>query len=404
MRERLRWEKELLGLYLSEHPMGEVAEQVGRYVNAYSGDLKDESLDGQRDRRRRHRDRRPDGHHQAQRHDGDRRRSRTCRAPSRWSSSRACTRRRRPTWRDGAILLVAGRVDHAARRHRSSPTSSQDWDEAAAARAGGVRPGGRRGRPRAAAADGGERPRRVGQRQRQRRAARRWSRSVPAMAAGAGRRRRRAIASRPAVAFVSPLRVDAAAPSADPGVDLGPAADRARRAGLRLRREPTAWRPLAPDRDEEPAVPDEARARIVAAATADAPLAAGPDAILHVRFAGSAASERVVSRDGAGQAAAARPSGRDPRRDPRARERGGGGATDGAAPGRRLRRRAAGRGPAPARRRARGAAPGPGLTAKSWTPRGRLRRRPGRRVSRCRRPAGLPGPTRASRGSRRGPR
>ena len=30
VRERLRWEKELLGLYLSEHPMGEVAEQVGR--------------------------------------------------------------------------------------------------------------------------------------------------------------------------------------------------------------------------------------------------------------------------------------------------------------------------------------------------------------------------------------
>ncbi len=48
VRERLRWEKELLGLYLSEHPMGEVAEQVGRYVNAYSGDLRDESLDGQR--------------------------------------------------------------------------------------------------------------------------------------------------------------------------------------------------------------------------------------------------------------------------------------------------------------------------------------------------------------------
>ncbi len=48
VRERLRWEKELLGLYLSEHPMGEVAEQVGRFVNAYSGDLKDETLDGQR--------------------------------------------------------------------------------------------------------------------------------------------------------------------------------------------------------------------------------------------------------------------------------------------------------------------------------------------------------------------
>src|SRR6476661_7052855 len=47
-RERLRKEKELLGLYLSEHPMGEVAEQVGAFVTAYSGDLKDESLDGQR--------------------------------------------------------------------------------------------------------------------------------------------------------------------------------------------------------------------------------------------------------------------------------------------------------------------------------------------------------------------
>ncbi|HZC32329.1 MAG TPA: DNA polymerase III subunit alpha, partial [Candidatus Bathyarchaeia archaeon] len=46
--ERLRWEKELLGLYLSEHPMGEVAEQVGQFVTAYSSDLKDESLDGQR--------------------------------------------------------------------------------------------------------------------------------------------------------------------------------------------------------------------------------------------------------------------------------------------------------------------------------------------------------------------
>src|SRR4029079_3214288 len=49
VRERLRWEKELLGLYLSEHPMGEVAEQVGEFVTAYSGDLRsDETLDGQR--------------------------------------------------------------------------------------------------------------------------------------------------------------------------------------------------------------------------------------------------------------------------------------------------------------------------------------------------------------------
>ncbi|MBA2381628.1 MAG: DNA polymerase III subunit alpha, partial [Chloroflexi bacterium] len=48
VRERLRWEKELLGLYLSEHPMGEVASQVGAFVTAFSSDLGDESLDGQR--------------------------------------------------------------------------------------------------------------------------------------------------------------------------------------------------------------------------------------------------------------------------------------------------------------------------------------------------------------------
>ncbi|MEO7664528.1 MAG: DNA polymerase III subunit alpha, partial [Candidatus Limnocylindrales bacterium] len=49
VRERLRWEKELLGLYLSEHPMGEIADQVGDFVTAYSGDLRsDETLDGQR--------------------------------------------------------------------------------------------------------------------------------------------------------------------------------------------------------------------------------------------------------------------------------------------------------------------------------------------------------------------
>ena len=50
----------------------------------------------------------------------------------------------------------------------------------------------------------------------------------------------------------------------------------------------------APDTDEEPSVPDEARARIVADATADAPIDAGPGTTLHVRFAGSVPSERMV--------------------------------------------------------------------------------------------------------------
>jgi len=49
------------------------------------------------------------------------------------------------------------------------------------------------------------------------------------------------------------------------------------------------------DLHEEPSVPDEARARIVADATADAPVSAGPEAILHVRFEGAAAPDRLVS-------------------------------------------------------------------------------------------------------------
>jgi len=46
-RERLRWEKELLGLYLSDHPLGELAGVIGEYVNAYSGEMGEE-LDQQR--------------------------------------------------------------------------------------------------------------------------------------------------------------------------------------------------------------------------------------------------------------------------------------------------------------------------------------------------------------------
>ena len=46
-RERLRWEKELLGLYLSDHPLGELASEMGQYVSAWSGDVS-EPLDQQR--------------------------------------------------------------------------------------------------------------------------------------------------------------------------------------------------------------------------------------------------------------------------------------------------------------------------------------------------------------------
>jgi DNA polymerase-3 subunit alpha len=41
-RERLRWEKELIGLYLSEHPLGDIADVLPEYVTAYTGDLAEE--------------------------------------------------------------------------------------------------------------------------------------------------------------------------------------------------------------------------------------------------------------------------------------------------------------------------------------------------------------------------
>ena len=42
-RERLRWEKELIGLYLSEHPLGDIADHLPDYVTAYTGDLAEEA-------------------------------------------------------------------------------------------------------------------------------------------------------------------------------------------------------------------------------------------------------------------------------------------------------------------------------------------------------------------------
>ena len=95
----------------------------------------------------------------------------------------------------------------------------------------------------------------------------------------------------PAVPFVSPRRAGAApvagAPVETPLPPIAPA-------------EPVSAYPdtpgvaQGPDQDDEPSVPDEARARIVADATADAPVDAGPQTILHVRFAGTAAPDRVV--------------------------------------------------------------------------------------------------------------
>ena len=381
VRERLRWEKELLGLYLSEHPMGEVAEHVGRFVTAYSSDLRDESLDGQRvvvggivtgvrtvitkakatmaivtleDLQgtievvvfpRLYEQ--TDGH-VARRRDPAGRRS------------------GRPQERGG---LVAGRPRRRVGCGRGRPArrpSRGRWRPAivAGGAAGGRRPtataAGDMATRRAEAVPTGGRP------------------LVPVgpgqpvgvtAGGGAGRRGRRDRGRRPG----DPVRLAAAgrrrARRGRAGRDAAPA-DRARP----NRSRPTPIRRASrqgPDQDDEPSVPDEARARIVADATADAPVDAGPGTILHVRFAGSGRARSRGRGDGDVQGRAARPAGRDPGRHPRAglgRRRG---TAHGAAPRRRLRRRAARRGAPPAGRRPRRTAPRQRLTAH----RARVRRR-----------------------------
>ena len=132
VRERLRWEKELLGLYLSEHPMGEVAEQVGRYVTAYSGDLRDESLDGQRVVI-----------------GGIVTGARTVITKAKATMAIVTMEdlqgtievvvfprlyeQTAATWRDGEILLVAGRVDHKGEETSLLADLAVEWDAAAAA-------------------------------------------------------------------------------------------------------------------------------------------------------------------------------------------------------------------------------------------------------------------------------
>ena len=130
VRERLRWEKELMGLYLSDHPMGEVAERVGLFVTAYSGDLKDESLDGQRVV--------IGGIVTGIRSVITKARSTMAVVtledlqgtlevvvfPKTYEQTIG-------TWRDGAILLVAGRVDHRGDEASLLADSVWDWDEVA---------------------------------------------------------------------------------------------------------------------------------------------------------------------------------------------------------------------------------------------------------------------------------
>ena len=139
-RERLRWEKELLGLYLSDHPLGELAGTIGEYVNAYSGEMGEE-LDQQR----------------------------VCVGGVVTEVRRVITKARatmgvatledlqgtievivfpkvfeqtEPTWAEDAILLVAGRVDHKGEETVLLADAVWTWEQATALGAQGFARGG----------------------------------------------------------------------------------------------------------------------------------------------------------------------------------------------------------------------------------------------------------------------
>ncbi len=130
LRERLRWEKELLGLYLSDHPLGEIAEPLGRFVTAYSGELGEE-LDQQRVVL-----------------GGIVTGMRTVITKSKSTMGVAMLEDLQgslevvvfpkvleltgPSWRTEAIVLVAGRVDHKGESVVLLADAVWDWDEALA--------------------------------------------------------------------------------------------------------------------------------------------------------------------------------------------------------------------------------------------------------------------------------
>jgi DNA polymerase-3 subunit alpha len=263
VRERLRWEKELLGLYLSDHPLGEVAERIGRFVTAYSGELRDESLDGQRIVV-----------------GGVVTGIRTVITKSRSTMAVATLEdlqgaievvvfprlyeQTGPTWQEGAILLVVGRIDHRGEEVSVLADLVRDFDAAMAS-------GEEAFAAEVAAADRG-RPRGRG-------GANGNGRGGGNGAGGAARPGQR---TGPPAAVTSPVRSNAATPVPPQAVPVGPPL--AAPVPIPESLEPEDLAAAAPDRDAPPA-PEEAReAALGAAAAPTLPREAGPDGRLHVRF------------------------------------------------------------------------------------------------------------------------
>ena len=131
VRELLRWEKELLGLYLSNHPLREIETVLPDYVNTWSADLKDESLEGQRVviggivtgfRTIVTKTKSTMGVATLEDLQGS---VEVVVFPKLYEQTPG-------TWTEGAILLVAGRVDHRGEEISILADLATDWDAAIA--------------------------------------------------------------------------------------------------------------------------------------------------------------------------------------------------------------------------------------------------------------------------------
>ncbi len=315
-RERLRKEKELLGLYLSEHPMGEVAEQVGAFVTAYSSDLKDESLDGQRVVI-----------------GGIVTGFRTVITKSKSTMGIATLEDLQGTievvvfprmyettagvWTEGSILLVAGRVDHRGDDVSLLADLATDWDDAvrrgpeafarevaAGERGRGSRRGGNGngygsgngGRSGPPPGDGGDRQP-VGVME----PATTAMGSPVAVGPGPGAADpppARPDEVRPGVPRVSPLRAEARPPAtADSTVEL-PAIAPADPIPTYAEPESLSAATGADEIADEPALPDEARDRAaLASAAPTSQIESQPDQVLHVRFGGAAPDRLILAME-----------------------------------------------------------------------------------------------------------
>jgi len=329
--ERLRWEKELLGLYLSAHPMGEVAEQVGAFVTAYSSDLKDESLDGQRlvlggivtgFRTIITKTRSTMGVATLEDLQGT---IEVVVFPRLYETTAG-------TWTEGTILLVAGRVDHRGEEVSLLADVVMEWDSAVARgadafardvaagdrgrgprRGGGLNgPNGGSGyRPGVPVGPGAPLDERalvgaatgasgVGGLTRSETAMNGAAIAGPASVADPAPPIVQASAIdeiRPGVPRVSPLRADAQSTSASRLPPIAPAEP------IPTYREPPGLTDANGDGDftewdDEPALPDEARARAaVESAAPTSQVESQPDQVLHVRFGGATPDRLVLAME-----------------------------------------------------------------------------------------------------------